>query len=902
MRKITRAWPTFSTPKSLSEHAARLRQSPTLRASLAILCAALVPSASGIALAQENLANATTGDNQHGYQQFSNNFTFNNIVISTSGQAADGLRLGTFAPRVTANSLDVETRGLSSDGLLITRDSHSGLIQINGPTRVVTQDGMALRVAASISDGTVAAIELNGNSTITTSGPGNFNSGYAVYAGVDGGCGVVPGFVNADCASNGDTEVRLSGGPNAIHTIRTSGAGAHAVYALGRGHVELENVDIATSGAGASGIVAARRNQGWRKPTPFDFAQLFLPQVLTPQDFSGSVNLLGNVTIATTGTDAYAMYVDSFSEADGQDSRGAIATIRSFDRSTNTVVSDRVYRITGDLRAVNSGVIDLHMGNGSQFLGATSLETEGQISLTVAGLDSRWTLTKDSVLSSLSLAENAQLFAFDTVAVDNARRLTGNVVNAGAIAISKGDAVGSAFTIEGNYVGNNGTLLLNATLGADSSPTDRFVVTGDTSGATGVRLRNIGGSGAPTTEGIKIVEVGGASLGTFNLFGDFVHKGAQAVIAGPYAYTLHKGSLADANDGAWYLRSALVQEQKPDPDPDRNVDPDPKPVPPLYQPAVPLYEAYPKALLGLVDVSTLKQRVGNRTWGAGEAERDAQAGWVSLQSRRAQLRPDHSLTDFSAGQNIWGIALGADMPLYQNERSRLVTGLSGSFQQSQTEVSSPHAGGALASSAIGLGATLTWYDETGFYLDAQGQVRWMSSDITSNDLGRIASAATAFGYAVSVEGGFEIPLSETLSLTPQAQLIQKSVSFDPLTQQTLSGPVLTSLVDGNVTELRLGLALDDKRSWTDADGSISKSNLYAISNLYYALDGHTSVSVDGLSAGAQDNKFAAGLGLGGTLNLKDDAISLYGELEYRTDLSSARGNALGAKAGFRVAF
>jgi outer membrane autotransporter protein len=69
-----------------------------------------------------------------------------------------------------------------------------------------------------------------------------------------------------------------------------------------------------------------------------------------------------------------------------------------------------------------------------------------------------------------------------------------------------------------------------------------------------VRVINVGGGGAQTVEGIKIIDVGGASNGAFSLLGDYVIQGQQAVVGGAYAYTLQKNGVSTPTDGDWYLR------------------------------------------------------------------------------------------------------------------------------------------------------------------------------------------------------------------------------------------------------------------------------------------------------------------------------------------------------------
>ena len=54
---------------------------------------------------------------------------------------------------------------------------------------------------------------------------------------------------------------------------------------------------------------------------------------------------------------------------------------------------------------------------------------------------------------------------------------------------------------------------------------------------------NVGGTGAQTVEGIKIVDVGGTSAGTFTLQGDYLFQGEPAVVAGAYAYRLYQNGI-----------------------------------------------------------------------------------------------------------------------------------------------------------------------------------------------------------------------------------------------------------------------------------------------------------------------------------------------------------------------
>ncbi|WP_291406243.1 autotransporter outer membrane beta-barrel domain-containing protein, partial [Devosia sp.] len=138
----------------------------------------------------------------------------------------------------------------------------------------------------------------------------------------------------------------------------------------------------------------------------------------------------------------------------------------------------------------------------------------------------------------------------------------GSTTNFSGGTIAPGNSIGT-LTVNGNYVGNGGTLEIETVLGGDSSATDLLVVTGDTSGSTNVRVINFGGTGAQTTEGIKIVDVGGASNGVFSLLGDYEFDGQQTVVAGAYGYRLYQNGPSGPPDGNWYLRSTLLNSGAP---------------------------------------------------------------------------------------------------------------------------------------------------------------------------------------------------------------------------------------------------------------------------------------------------------------------------------------------------
>jgi outer membrane autotransporter protein len=463
-----------------------------------------------------------------------------------------------------------------------------------------------------------------------------------------------------------------------------------------------------------------------------------------------------------------------------------------------------------------------------------------------------------------------------------------NFANGGRVRL--GDAPGTTLTVTGNYVGNGGTVYLNTVLAGDGSPTDLLDVQGDISGTSSLVVNNIGGDGAQTTEGIKIVNVGGASNGTFSLLGDYVYEGEQAVVGGAYAYRLYKGSVTDPGDGDWYLRSEL----------DNSL---------LYQAGVPVYEAYPGVLQSFNQLGTLQQRLGNRSWtvvaqGADAISEEASTTpgigiWGQIEAGYGEFDPETSTTSTDYDVSIWKLKAGVDTVLAESASGQLIGGVALHYGTVSSDVSSIFGNGSIDATGYGGSGSLTWYSAGGFYADAQAQVTGYDSDLFSDTAGvGLVAGNNGLGYTLGVELGQRIPVHPEWALTPQAQLTWSSVEFDDF-KDAFGAPV--SLNSGDSLVGRLGLAVDRQTEWRDADGSASRAHVYGIGNLYYDLEDGTSVDVAGTPIDSEIEALWAGLGFGGTYSWADDKYALYGEGLAKTSLEGFGDSyALSGTVGFRA--
>ncbi len=497
--------------------------------------------------------------------------------------------------------------------------------------------------------------------------------------------------------------------------------------------------------------------------------------------------------------------------------------------------------------------------------------------------------------------------------------------NAGLVTMQN-KLAGDTTVINGHYDGQGGTVAIDTVLGGDSSATDRLIVNGDTSGTSQVTVYNARGGGAPTVEGIRIIEVSGASNGTFSLLSDYKTKdGQNAVVGGAYAYTLHKNGIAAPADGDWYLRSQIVRVDPEVPPVDPGTVVPITPPKPRYQAGASVYEAYPQALLGLNGVSTLQQRLGNRMWAEAGNRIVAQGAdpvgtpyasaeeagvavegngvWGRIEGGYNRMNGGLSTTDVDYRQDVFKMQAGIDGQLMENAGGTLIGGVAVHYVRGTTKTASAYdafnGGGEISTDGYGFGGTLTWYGQNGLYLDTQGQVTWYRSDL-SYDGGNagLGDGRKGFGYTLSVEGGQRIAIDPQWSVTPQAQLINSRVTFDNFTDAFGS---FVSLGKGDSLQGRLGITLDHQTSWQNANGLMDRAHVYGIANLYYEFLEGTRVSVDDISFANRKDRVWGGVGVGGSYNWDDDKYSIYGEGVVNTSLNKVGDSySLKGNVGFRV--
>lgn len=483
--------------------------------------------------------------------------------------------------------------------------------------------------------------------------------------------------------------------------------------------------------------------------------------------------------------------------------------------------------------------------------------------------------------------------------------------NAGTLDLTRNTNTSDTLTVNGNYAGNNGRLLLQSVLGDDSSPSDKLIVTqGAISGTTQINVTNLGGLGAVTTQnGIQVVEASNGAISDNSAF-----TLGNSLSAGAYEYYLFKGGATAGSENSWFLRSTVLAQPlaaaTPDPQPGTPAPVQPAAVAPvaalgaprlpaavagaapipLYRMEVPNYAVVPPAVAVLTQqaLGTFHDRQGDQSllnetgW--------APAGWTRVFGSDFK-RSWSGTVDPSLDASIKGYQVGHDIYAAQQASGRVqrggffaghsrldgdVEGFAGGFQDNKT--------GKLKLEGDSLGLYWTLTDPKGWYIDAVAMGTRLDGYSRSNRGVRIDTEGHAL--TLSIEAGYPIPIATHWVVEPQVQLINQHIKLD----RQNDGISDISFDSQNWNTARVGARLK---------GRYVASGLplepYVRTNLWHNLDGSDKVTFNNTDKIKTEHRSTyADIGAGVVATVSP-TVSIYLSADYSgnlddNDLSGVAGN------------
>ena len=354
--------------------------------------------------------------------------------------------------------------------------------------------------------------------------------------------------------------------------------------------------------------------------------------------------------------------------------------------------------------------------------------------------------------------------------------------------------VGNQLHIQGNYITNGGSIILNTVLneGLDKTITDSIHVAGNVikqGDATKLYIQNYGGLGAFTQlDAIKVISVDGKSdNGAFAL-------GRPATI-GVYEYTLHKGQ----KDNNWYLYSNPDYPVYGQPH-RRNINP-----------LVGGYLANMSTSFEMFNM-TLHDRLGNPSYGQSVLTGDDRG--ISAWGRIATVHRKYRAAQdgLSISGDFYLAQVGADLikVAAENDGSRRF-GVMASYGSSDFTSRSRSTGSEATGKidqAMSVGLYGTWYQPESWFVDAWLQYSHFKNEVsmkqgsTNKYNSNLLSASIEVGYNHKTD---EFDNGDYLIIQPNAQIIYGRLATKAFKDEA-SGLFANKNTKNNI-QTRLGMKL-----------------------------------------------------------------------------------------------
>ncbi|EPB2924422.1 autotransporter YcgH [Escherichia coli] len=717
----------------------------------------------------------------------------NNASVMTSGDGAYGISVDSQNKVLYISDSDIKTSGSVSNkennqdvngGITASAvvSEFGGTIVMNGDNLVETGGAYSAGLLSQVNDsGNVennTRLETTDKTIIVTSGE---NAVGVLACSSPGESRTCVDAVDDEVSDSNSYEVisradlKMNGG-----SITTNGINSYGAYANGKkAYINLDYVALETVADGSYAVAIRQGNidiknssittTGTKAPIAkiYNGGELFFSNVtaVSEQD--------KGISIDASNIDSQAkialLSVELSSALDSIDVNKTTTDVSILNRSIITPGNNVLINNTG-------GGLNI-ISSDSTLNGATKL-VSGTTTLKLSE-NTIWNMKDDSVVTHLTNSDSIINLSYD-----DGQTFT----------------QGKTLTVKGNYVGNNGQLNIRTVLGDDKSATDRLIVEGNTSGSTTVYVKNAGGSGAATLNGIELITVNGDESPA-----DAFRQGDARIAAGAYEYQLKQ------QGKNWYLTSYQSVNEE-DNSSEGNSESTETPTP-VLRPEAGSYVAN-LAAANTLFVMRLNDRAGETRYidPVTEQERSSRLWLRQIGGHNAWRDSNGQLRTTS---HRYVSQLGADLLTggftdSDSWRLGVMAGYAREYNSTHSSVSDYRSKGSVRGYSAGLYAT--WFaddiSKKGAYIDAWAQYSWFKNSVKGDELAY--ESYSAKGATVSLEAGYGFALNKSFGLEaakytwifqPQAQAIWMGVDHNAHTEA--NGSRIENDANNNI-QTRLG--------------------------------------------------------------------------------------------------
>ena len=712
----------------------------------------------------------------------------NNASVMTSGDGSYGISVDSHNKVLYISDSDIKTSGSVSDkengGITASAvvSEFGGTIVMNGDNSVETRGAYSAGFLSQVNDSGIVEnntrLETTDKTNIVTYGE---NAVGVLACSSPGESRTCVDAVDDEVSDSNSYEVisradlKMNGG-----SITTNGTNSYGAYANGeKAYINLDYVALETGEHGSYAVAIRQGNidiknssittKGTKAPIAkiYNGGELFFSNVtaVSEQDKGISIdasNIDSQAKIALSS-------VELSSALDSIDVNKTTTDVSILNRSIITPGNNILVNNTG-------GGLNI-ISSDSTLNGATKL-VSGTTTLKLSE-NTIWNMKDDSVVIHLTNSDSIINLSYD-----DGQTFT----------------QGKTLTVKGNYVGNNGQLNIRTVLGDDKSATDRLIVEGNTSGSTTVYVKNAGGSGAATLNGIELITVNGDESPA-----DAFRQGDARIAAGAFEYQLKQ------QGKNWYLTSYQSVNEE-DNSSEGNSESTETPTP-VLRPEAGSYVAN-LAAANTLFVMRLNDRAGETRYidPVTEQERSSRlwlrqvGGHNAWRDSNGQLRTtSHRYVSQLGADLLTGGFTDSD-----SWRLGVMAGYARDYNSTHSSVSDYRSKGSVRGYSAGLYAT--WFaddiSKKGAYIDAWAQYSWFKNSVKGDELAY--ESYSAKGATVSLEAGYGFALNKSFGLEaakytwifqPQAQAIWMGVDHNAHTEA--NGSRIENDANNNI-QTRLG--------------------------------------------------------------------------------------------------
>ncbi|RZX45335.1 autotransporter YcgH [Escherichia coli] len=717
----------------------------------------------------------------------------NNASVMTSGDGSYGISVDSQNKVLYISDSDIKTSGSVSNkennqdvngGITASAvvSEFGGTIVMNGDNLVETGGAYSAGLLSQVNDsGNVennTRLETTDKTIIVTSGE---NAVGVLACSSPGESRTCVDAVDDEVSDSNSYEVisradlKMNGG-----SITTNGINSYGAYANGKkAYINLDYVALETVADG-SYAVAIRQGNIDIKNSSITTTGTKAP---IAKIYNGGELFFSNVTAVSEQDKGISI------DASNIDSQAKIALLSV--ELSSALDSIDVNKTTTDVSILNRSIITPgnnvlinNAGGGLNIIssdstlnGATKL-VSGTTTLKLSE-NTIWNMKDDSVVTHLTNSDSIINLSYDD---------------------GKTFTQGKTLTVKGNYVGNNGQLNIRTVLGDDKSATDRLIVEGNTSGSTTVYVKNAGGSGAATLNGIELITVNGDESPA-----DAFRQGDARIAAGAFEYQLKQ------QGKNWYLTSYQSVNEE-DNSSEGNSESTETPTP-VLRPEAGSYVAN-LAAANTLFVMRLNDRAGETRYidPVTEQERSSRlwlrqiGGHNAWRDSNGQLRT----TSYRYVSQLGADLLTGGFTDSDSWRLGVMAGYARDYNSTHSSMSDYRSKGSVRGYSAGLYAT--WFaddiSKKGAYIDAWAQYSWFKNSVKGDELAY--ESYSAKGATVSLEAGYGFALNKSFGLEaakytwifqPQAQAIWMGVDHNAHTEA--NGSRIENDANNNI-QTRLG--------------------------------------------------------------------------------------------------